>query len=145
MHSQHEIGFDEHVRWFDRVSNDPDRSLLIAEDACGPLGFVQFSGLTSGTACEWGFYVVPGAPKGTGRRLGHAALAHAFVVLDVSRVVGEALAYNQASIRFHEQLGFSRATVDGDGQSPNRLDQGSVTFFLNRDQWMMSQEKHSNE
>jgi RimJ/RimL family protein N-acetyltransferase len=40
--------------------------------------------------------------------LGVTALHHAFGVLGVHKVSGQALDFNTASIRFHERLGFRR-------------------------------------
>ncbi|NQD81620.1 GNAT family N-acetyltransferase, partial [Pseudomonas sp. CrR14] len=54
----------------------------------------------------WGFYLAPGAPRGTGQQLGEAALAFAFDSLGLHKVCGQALAFNERSIRFHEKLGF---------------------------------------
>lgn len=111
MYSQHKISESEHQDWFERASTDMKRRLLIAEDEGGALGFVQFTQHDDGNAAVWGFYTVPGSPRGTGRRMGHAALDYAFRTLDVRRVIGEALATNEASIHFHRALGFTEQGV----------------------------------
>lgn len=106
MYTQHEISEHEHRAWYDAASKNHGTSLLIFEIDGEPNGFVNFNRLRSGPVAEWGFYLSPGAARGTGRLLGEAALNHAFGELNLSRVYGEALESNVASIRFHKRLGF---------------------------------------
>lgn len=107
MYTQHEIGMDEHCRWFERASKDVSRHLLIYQEADVPLGFVQISEINTGGIAEWGFYLAPEAPKGTGLRLGKTALRYAFSDRSLHKLCGEVLELNQRSIRFHQKLGFS--------------------------------------
>lgn len=142
MLSQHEISMEEHTRWFERTSVDPDRRLLIVEDAAGPLGFVQFSGLLAPPPCEWGFYLVPGSPKGSGRQLGEAALEHAFRVMEVSGIRGEAFDFNSASVRFHQRLGFVQEQ-GAQMQHPSTCTSPAlIRFILPRSKWLSSQRNH---
>lgn len=106
MFTQHEIGLEEHRNWFAKASMDTSRRLLIVEEAKQPIGYVQFSKVADGGIADWGFYVRPDAPKGTGRILGTMALNHAFGPLKLHKVCGQAIACNQASIAFHQRLGF---------------------------------------
>lgn len=106
MYTQHEITMLEHRQWFERVSQDDSRHLLIYQEAEIPLGFVQISEIHRGRVAEWGFYVAPDAQKGVGTRLGKAALHYAFSQLSLHKLCGEALAFNHRSIRFHQKLGF---------------------------------------
>lgn len=111
MLSQHEITLEEHAAWFERASQDPSRCLLMVEQNGFAFGFVHFSNITHAGLCDWGFYAAPNAPKGSGRKLGLAALSHAFNSLGRHKVCGQALCYNTASIKFHERLGFCREGV----------------------------------
>ncbi|NIJ63643.1 UDP-4-amino-4,6-dideoxy-N-acetyl-beta-L-altrosamine N-acetyltransferase [Sphingomonas leidyi] len=105
MYNQDEIGLDQHRHWFAGVEADSKRHALIAETADGPIGFVNIAELHQGVA-SWGFYAVPGSPRGAGVALGAAALHHAFDILRLHKLCGEALADNLRSVRFHERLGF---------------------------------------
>jgi UDP-4-amino-4,6-dideoxy-N-acetyl-beta-L-altrosamine N-acetyltransferase len=111
MYTQHEITLDEHLRWFERTLPDPKKHLLIYEVSTQPQGFVSFSEVGDGGVADWGFYAAPCAPKGSGRQLGRAALNHAFTQLRLHKVCGQALAYNERSIRFHQTLGFSQEGI----------------------------------
>lgn len=106
MLSQHEISPHEHRRWYAQAHADTTRRLLIVQQADQALGFVQFSRVAPGGAADWGFYAAPDAPRGSGQKLGRTALAYAFQTLQLQKVCGQALAFNQASIRFHLRLGF---------------------------------------
>lgn len=103
-----EIGLDEHRDWFGRCSAEPGRHLLLYEEDNAPAGFANLGNAFADAVATWGFYVAPGAPRGTGRRMCETVLAHAFSVLLVRKVCGEALATNPRSIALHERLGFRR-------------------------------------
>lgn len=138
MLTRHEIGLAEHRGWFTKASQDASRRLLIVEQGGSPLGFVHFSGVAPGAAAEWGFYAVPGAPRGSGRKLGLAALAHAFGELQVHKVCGQALGSNAGSIRFHESLGFQREGVLREQVLVDGGYQDMVCFGLLRAEWHAS-------
>lgn len=106
MFTQHEITLAEHKNWFERATQDACKSLLIFEVDQQPLGYINFNKRTMGAIADWGFYLAPDAPKGSGRLLGHTALNYAFDELTLHKVCGEALAFNERSIRFHLSLGF---------------------------------------
>ncbi len=108
MFTQHEIQLEEHHQWFARANLDPTRCLLLVEEASQPLGYVQFSHVAEQGVSDWGFYVRPNAPSGTGKKLGVMALNHAFEVLRLHKVCGQAIEANTPSIRFHERLGFTK-------------------------------------
>ncbi|MCE8040705.1 UDP-4-amino-4,6-dideoxy-N-acetyl-beta-L-altrosamine N-acetyltransferase [Halomonas daqingensis] len=122
MYTQHEIGAEEHLAWFERAQQDPNRHLLLYLHQGIPMGFANIA-IVNATArrAEWGFYLAPDALRGSGHRLGRAVLAYAFETLCLHKLCGEALAFNTRSIRFHERLGFTReATLRDhhfDGQS----------------------------
>lgn len=111
MYSQHEISPDEHIRWFGKASKDPERHLLIYECDSTPLGFINIHQIAPGGIADWGFYATPDAPQGTGKLLGQATLQFAFTNIGLHKVCGQALAYNERSIRFHQKLGFHQEAV----------------------------------
>lgn len=111
MYTQHDISLEEHTRWFERASQDPDRYLLVFEINTTPLGFINIHQIASGGIADWGFYLAPDAPKGTGRALARAALRYAFEAAGIKKLCGQALAFNERSVRFHLNLGFQQEGV----------------------------------
>lgn len=111
MFTQHEIGLNEHQAWFARASLDATRRLLIAQEGETHLGFVQFSNVNQGGVADWGFYLRPDAPKGSGIKLGWTALKHAFEGLGLHKVCGKCIESNHASIAFHKKLGFQEEGI----------------------------------
>lgn len=111
MYSQHEIGSDEHKRWFASAVQDNQRHLLVFELDGQARGFVQFKQHDNGVIADWGFYLAPEAEKGTGKKLGVAALRYAFGEKHFHKVCGEALGFNEKSIRFHLGLGFQQEGI----------------------------------
>lgn len=110
MFSSGEIERDAHYAWFERASANPDRTLLIFERQDGPAGFVSFERVGCGIA-DWGFYLAPDAPRGTGGALGLHALAYAFENAKYHKVCGRVIAFNERSAAFHLKLGFQREGV----------------------------------
>lgn len=134
MLDQHVITLDETRDWFDCAQKDPNQRLLIVESEAGPLGFVRFTRL-SPTIAEWGFYAVPGSPRGTGTRLAARALEYAFQQLDLHKVCARVLDNNQHSIRLHEKLGFVHEGVLRDQQMIGDQYHDLVCYGLLRREW----------
>ena len=111
MYTQHEITLDEHRKWFESASFDDTRHLLIFEKDKEPLGFINISEMKSGGIADWGFYLSPQAPKGTGQELGESALNYAFKDASLHKICGQVLGFNQRSIEFHLRLGFKQEGI----------------------------------
>lgn len=135
MYSRHEIDADEHRRWFAQCQGQPGRHLLIFEEEGRATGFVNFSPSRFAGSADWGFYAAPDAARGTGRRLGAAAMTLAFGRLGLHKVCGEALAGNERSIRLHEALGFQREGMLRDQYFDGAAYHSIVCFGLLGREW----------
>lgn len=111
MYRQEEILFKDHAAWFANASNDKKLHLLVFEEAGVASGFISLKLYSWGNIADWGFYVAPDSAKGTGYKLGVAALNYAFNSLKLHKVCGQVISYNEASLGFHKKLGFSREGV----------------------------------
>ena len=107
MYSTHVIRMDEHRAWYAKASKNPAIALLIYEQDDRALGFVNITRTRCPEVANWGFYLAPGAPKGSGCELGKQALDYAFTQLGIRKVCGQALVFNTRSIAFHKRLGFA--------------------------------------
>lgn len=135
MLTSQEIGKAEHSAWFDRVSHDSSRRLLVVETGAGPFGFVQFSHVAPGGVSDWGFYTRPDAPKGSGQLLGLTALDHAFFELQLHKVCGQVIARNDASNRFHRRVGFRKEGYLRDQHRSDGHYESLVCFGLLETEW----------
>lgn len=135
MYTQHEITLDEHQRWFERNLRDPKKHVLIFEVDDQPLGFVNFNERENQGVADWGFYVAPDAPKGSGRQLCRAALNHAFTQLKLQKVCGQALAFNERSIQLHQSLFFKEEGILGDPHFDGENYHNVICFGLLCDEW----------
>ncbi|MFY0543168.1 UDP-4-amino-4,6-dideoxy-N-acetyl-beta-L-altrosamine N-acetyltransferase [Brevibacillus sp. H7] len=108
MYSDHLISWEEHVNWFHRMRNDHTHECLIFEYQNRPVGVVSFSNIdTKHMRCTWGFYLgETDIPKGSGLAMGLLGLSYGFETIGSRKICGEVLASNDASIRFHQKLGF---------------------------------------
>lgn len=138
MYSQHEITFEEHTRWFECASQDTSRHLLIFEINAVPLGFINIHQIAPGGVADWGFYVAPNASKGTGQQLGRVALSYAFAQAGMHKVCGQALAYNDRSIKFHQRLGFLQEGTHREQHFDGQRYHDVVCFGLLASEWQVN-------
>lgn len=135
MYTQHEISLPEHSRWFERASQDSSRHLLVFENNAVPLGFINIHEFSAGGVADWGFYAAPDAPKGTGRKLGQTALHYAFIQAGLHKLCGQALAYNERSIKFHCSLGYQQEGILRDQHFDGQSYHDVVCFGLLATEW----------
>lgn len=137
MYTDHVISREEHHAWFDRVSREKKTRHLIFEYAAVPIGVVNVVDInTAANRCTWGFYVgAESAPRGVGSTLGFCALEYLFETCGFRKVIGEALATNEASIRFHRRLGFVEEgrLIEHVGRSGGFID--VITFAIFDRDW----------
>jgi UDP-4-amino-4,6-dideoxy-N-acetyl-beta-L-altrosamine N-acetyltransferase len=108
MYTDHPISHDEHYAWFERVTREQKTRHFIFECDRTPMGVINVTDINpSANRCAWGFYVgATNAPRGTGSAMGFVALEHLFETMGFHKVIGEVLADNEASLRYHKRLGF---------------------------------------
>lgn len=106
MYTTHEIAPEEHSKWFSGAKCNPAVDLMIYELQGQARGFVNITRTRCPEVADWGFYLAPDAPKGTGRSLGKQALTYVFEELGLHKLCGQALGFNERSIAFHKALGF---------------------------------------
>lgn len=135
MYTQHKISLAEHINWFERVSKDLSRHLLIFENNTVPCGFINIHQVATGGIADWGFYIAPDAPKGTGQQLGRATLDYAFTQIGLHKLCAQALAYNERSIKFHIRLGYRQEGILRDQHFDGQSYHDVVYFGLLAAEW----------
>lgn len=110
MYTGQEITLAEHLAWFERLTRAGDAFVFLFEADDRPLGVMNLNHLDwRNRRCHWGFYLGEAdAPPGSGTRMAYLALCHIFEELKLHKVIGEAFAFNEASIAYHKKLGFSQ-------------------------------------
>lgn len=135
MYTTHEISSVEHREWFARASENSATELLIFEQNREALGFINYTRTRSSAVADWGFYLAPQAPKGSGRALGRKALNYAFSEMALHKVCGQALGFNDRSIAFHKALGFVEEGVLRQQHFDGQAFQDVLCFGLLRQEW----------
>lgn len=107
MYTRHEISFDEHCAWYEKLKNDKSRAFFIATLNHNPVGVIGFSeiNLVKGIA-TWAFYASPEAPRGTGSLMEYSALEYAFNELKLHKLRCEVLGFNKTVVKLHTKFGF---------------------------------------
>ncbi|MEX0450466.1 UDP-4-amino-4,6-dideoxy-N-acetyl-beta-L-altrosamine N-acetyltransferase [Spiribacter sp. 218] len=108
MYTQHTITPAEHRAWFEAMRSDLARqSYLCRDDRMQAVGCVSFTDINAvHQTAFWGFFSAPDMPRGTGKRILHAALEMAFGNMKLAKLCGEVLSSNAPSIQLHKQCGF---------------------------------------
>ena len=140
MYTTHEITLDEHKRWFECSSEKPGVYLLIYEKDGEAVGFVNITLGRCKQTADWGFYVAPSAYKGIGRLLGKAALTFGFEMLGLHKLCGQALAFNERSISFHENLRFHEEGRLRDQHFDDQKYHDVVCFGLLANEWQVKED-----
>ena len=125
---------EEHLRWFEAAARE-GLTLLIFEAEGEPRGFVRFALGRHPRVADWGFYAAPGAPRGTGRALGRAALDLAFGPLGLHKICGEVLESNPRSVALHRALGFVQEGKRAEHHFDGSRFQAVLCFGLLARQW----------
>ncbi|MED1822663.1 MULTISPECIES: UDP-4-amino-4,6-dideoxy-N-acetyl-beta-L-altrosamine N-acetyltransferase [Brevibacillus] len=135
MIHQNIISWEEHVKWFKRISVAKDSQYLVFLIDNLPIGMVNFTEISlENKECQWGFYIgEERSPKGSGTTMGILALDHIFHFVDI--VYGEVIETNIASIRFHEKLGFSRHKKTEQRLLINDTWMGTYSYSLRKAEW----------
>jgi len=136
MLTHHEIAMNEHISWFHSSSQNENIELLVFEMNEECCGFVQFKKTHYPGVQDWGFFVSPDAPKGTGKKLGMAALSRAFKKDNLHKIRGEVLEGNQSSIGFHKSLGFLQEGVFRDHHFDGEVYHNIICFGLLKHDWV---------
>jgi len=139
MFTQHEISIEEHTSWFEGASQNPALDLLVLELDGQCCGFVQFKETNFRGVVDWGFYVALDAPKGTGRKLGLAALSHAFKKENLHKICGQALLWNKPSISFHKSLGFTQEGVLRSQHFDGAAYHDLICFGMLKSEWIANE------
>lgn len=105
------IDYEDHLEWFMRNRNHSDRHFFVFEYQEQLEGYVSFQKIENSRAYEWGFYIKPNTKKGMGFLLGKVSLEFAFRQLNIAKIFGQVLSFNQKSIKFHQKLGFAPESV----------------------------------
>lgn len=145
MYTTHEISLEEHRNWFARVSKSPTVNLLIYEHLEQACGYVNMSRGRCNEVADWGFYLAPDAPRGTGRSLGKLTLNHAFDALKLHKVCGQALGFNARSIAFHKKLGFTEEGCLRHQHFDGTVFHDVVCFGLLENEWQIKVKEFSDE
>lgn len=111
MYSDHEIGAEEHARWFAGALTDARRRYWIIEADGAPVGLANLYDIDAASRrCGWAYYLAD--PNTRGRGIGsfveYAVLKHVFDEMDFNKLWCEVLASNTAVIALHEKVGFTR-------------------------------------
>lgn len=111
MYSDHQIGAEEHARWFAGIAGDPRRAYWIIEMDGAPVGLANLYDIdrTHGR-CAWAYYLAEPQVrgKGVGSFVEFTMIETVFGEFGLDKLWCEVLASNEAVWKLHERFGFRR-------------------------------------
>lgn len=137
MFDSNPISQENHEAWFSRISMDTTKRSFVFEEQGEIRGIVNFTKLDSLRGAEWGFYTFPSSSKGTGTRLGIAAIDKYFLEFGGRKLNAEVLATNPRSISFHLKLGFLEEGKIRGAHFLNNQYLDIHLFGIFKDEWLL--------
>ncbi|GGF91417.1 UDP-4-amino-4,6-dideoxy-N-acetyl-beta-L-altrosamine N-acetyltransferase [Paenibacillus abyssi] len=137
MYTDHIITMAEHEAWFNRMRKDNTAVSKVFQHFGEPIGTINFTQIDYiQKTCSWGFYLGKEDLKpGTGTIMGRLGIKFVFEELELHRICGEAFAFNQASISFHQKLGFKEDLDKYSSRTKNGVEHKIRCFYLNKDEY----------
>lgn len=133
--TQHEIGTDEHLAWWDRLQQDSTKQVLVYERDGIPSGVVNFFDIADGSAW-WGYYLDNDGLNERGAlfpawiSIQREAVRYARNELGLNELHGETLEMNEAAVDFNARLGFEEIE-----RYERSLGERDVTVIHSRRSW----------
>jgi len=106
--NQH-ITAPEHKRWFLNILNDPSCHYWIIVYNETDVGLVSIHNIDlRHRRCYWSFYIANSCirGRGIGSFVEYLVLCHVFEKLELNKLCGEVLAFNETVINMHRKVGF---------------------------------------
>jgi UDP-4-amino-4,6-dideoxy-N-acetyl-beta-L-altrosamine N-acetyltransferase len=136
MYTDHEIGVEEHARWFDRAITDPTKLYFVIEDDGHDCGLAGFTEVADGRA-SWAFYLADAETRGRGlgAQTEYLMLTHAFEQLGLSELRCEVFAFNAGVVAMHESFGFKRTGLIAGRAVKDGEPRDVVTLAMRAEDW----------
>ena len=133
------ISQEEHHRWFGQILHDTDVAVFrIMEHGGVSCGLVSLTHIdTEGLSAEWGGYLAPEIPRGSGlgKALMYLSVSVAFNELKLNQVLVEAIVGNNAAIGLYESIGFTRGETIFNRAEHKHGPVDALTMALTRNDW----------
>lgn len=112
MFSQHEIGIEEHHRWFDALAGDSTRRYWIITYKQRSVGVINLANIDfDSRSAEFGIYL--GENDARGKGIGACAqfllIEHVFASMNLDRLTCEVLANNERALKMYKSVGLRTA------------------------------------
>jgi UDP-4-amino-4,6-dideoxy-N-acetyl-beta-L-altrosamine N-acetyltransferase len=109
MYTDHQIGPEEHARWFSGIEGDERRAYLIIEMDDEPVGLANLYDIDSRNGrCAWAYYLAEPSVrgKGIGGYVEYLMIERVFGELGLGKLWCEVLESNRGVWRMHQKFGF---------------------------------------
>lgn len=131
------ISHEQHIAWFANTLKRDDADYQIVLLHGEPIGLADAVNIdTNSGSCEWGFYLgETDLPKGCGSLLALKMLDHIFDHHAVNTVRAEVFAFNTASLKLHEKLGFVADPANNSTRMHEGEEKSVIALQLQRTDW----------
>lgn len=107
MFNNNEIPLSSHLSWYEKNKANSDLIIYVYEDENhNIIGSINLTFDPSHTVAEWGFYLKPNLPKGSGTKMLSELIEYLKQENKLNILTGKVLLNNIASQKVHEKLHF---------------------------------------
>lgn len=143
MFTQHDIGLEEHARWFERISADSAFRHWIIMYADRPVGVVNLANIDSGSRrSEFGIYLgeddIRG--KGIGSCAQYLLMEFVFGSMELDELWCEVLANNEDALKMYRGLGLRQVREEVKHTSANAESFNICRLAISRKEWLRVRE-----
>jgi UDP-4-amino-4,6-dideoxy-N-acetyl-beta-L-altrosamine N-acetyltransferase len=143
MYTDHVISIEEHRAWYAKAKEDSNSVYLICEEqgvAIGVVNFVQIDRVNNKSF--WGFYLgQQDGPRGRGSIMEYLALEYAFGRLELRKLCGEVLSFNEHVLKLHKKFGFHEEGCFRQHVLKNGEYEDVIAIGLLAEEWAEKREK----
>jgi UDP-4-amino-4,6-dideoxy-N-acetyl-beta-L-altrosamine N-acetyltransferase len=124
------ITYAKHLKWYKKIQSNKSYFSFLISLKNTIFGIVNLKKI-SPKKVKWSIYKKPGSQRGIGSYLAHKVLNKVFYDLQMEGVFASIYSTNDASIKFHESLGF---------KFNKKINNSISEFLLKKSSWMKNKD-----
>lgn len=111
MYTENIITKDQQEKWFKKINQEETSKYWIIKYDNNKIGVANLSDIDKkNSKCFWGFYLgnsnIRG--QGIGAKIEYNVLKYVFEEINLNKLCGEVLSFNEKVVKMHEKFGFRR-------------------------------------
>ncbi|MFT5519445.1 MAG: UDP-4-amino-4,6-dideoxy-N-acetyl-beta-L-altrosamine N-acetyltransferase [Enterobacterales bacterium] len=145
MYRQSIVPYEEHEKWFHKISNDNSSEYWIIQSGKNDIGVACITNINvEHKHADWAFYIANTQTRnsGIGAYVEFQIIYTVFEKLKLNKLCCEVLAWNESVIKLHKKFGFVEEGIKREHVLINDEYQDIVCFSLLASEWEKDKSEH---